>query len=54
MEKNWFYCMNNIIWNLRDDIIDINNIYVNLKNNEGIKFIILKLLVFKILGYFNK
>lgn len=46
--------MNNIIWNLRGDITDINNIHVNLKNNEGIKFIISKLLIFKIPGHFNK
>lgn len=31
--------MNNIIWNLRDDITDINNIHVNLKNNWEIKLI---------------
>lgn len=27
-KKNRPYCMNNIIWNLRDDITDINNIYM--------------------------
>lgn len=39
------------IWEM---ISPISIIHVNLKNNEGIKFIISKLLVFKIPGHFNK